>query len=179
MFNSRRWSRNLFTRESEPVFSEQEAKVNALKARADRAAESLLENEALTADLDDDAAKVLLDWGIACVNMMAQSTRGLDDLAAAMAPRLRALRRLMRLVNRWLPKRSEMANAGQITLLTKIIERAMIVYDKEFTLPDTAQWDTFLQHNLATSPVQTIENLQVLIENLVSNSKIDLEKTND
>ena len=35
----------------------------AIQERIQRTAESILENEALTADLDDEAAQVLLDYG--------------------------------------------------------------------------------------------------------------------
>ena len=34
-----------------------------IRRRVERAAESILENERLTADLDDQAADFLLDWG--------------------------------------------------------------------------------------------------------------------
>jgi len=42
-----------------------------LEQRASRAAESILEDESLTSDLDDVAAKVLLDWGLACAKAIA------------------------------------------------------------------------------------------------------------
>ena len=41
-----------------------------------RAVERLLEDESLTADLIDGAAKVLLDWGLARVGAMAQQETG-------------------------------------------------------------------------------------------------------
>jgi hypothetical protein len=44
--------------------------------RIERAAESILENERLTADLDDAAAQVLIDWGLACAELIAGSTDG-------------------------------------------------------------------------------------------------------
>ncbi len=162
--NLKQWFKNRFVRQSE-----QASAVDILKERVAYAVESLLENEALTANLDDAAAVVLLEWGTACVNMIVQDTRGLDDLAAGevMAPRLRATRRLMRLVNRWVPKRSEMTIEDAVALLTQIVERALLVYGTEFALPDEAQGDTFLQSSRAASPVQAIERLRLLIENLV------------
>ena len=38
--------------------------MNAIQHRIQRAAESILENEALTEDLDDTAANVRIDWGV-------------------------------------------------------------------------------------------------------------------
>ena len=77
-----------------------------LLKRISRVAESLMENERLTADLDDEAAQQLLSWGISCAKTIMQSTAGLDDEAAEKAtyPRMRATRRLMRETNRWVQK---------------------------------------------------------------------------
>lgn len=71
--------------------------------RAVRAAESILGNETLTNDLDDEAASVLLDWALAWAERVAHSTSRLDDEAAqeAMYPRLKAIRKMMRSINRW------------------------------------------------------------------------------
>ena len=45
-----------------------------IQQRIQRAAESILENEALSADLDDDAAKLLLDWGVKRAEQIAIQT---------------------------------------------------------------------------------------------------------
>ena len=75
--------------------------------RSRRAVESLLENESLTSSLDDAAAQVLLKWGTDCAKLIVSSTAGLDAASAedAMYPRMRALRRLMRRVNKWAARR--------------------------------------------------------------------------
>lgn len=65
----------------------------ALQSAVDR----LLEDEALTADLVDAAARRLLDWGIAQVTATLQETGALSEEAQA---RLVALRRRMRDVAR-------------------------------------------------------------------------------
>jgi len=49
--------------------------MDELTRRAQDLAESILENESLTADLDDAAAKVLIDWGVACAEIIAHSTK--------------------------------------------------------------------------------------------------------
>jgi hypothetical protein len=69
--------------------------------RMHQAVESLQENEALTSNLDDEAAQALLDWGSASAQAIAQSTAGLDEAAAeaTMDERLQAVRRLLRTVN--------------------------------------------------------------------------------
>jgi len=72
--------------------------MDQLNKRIDRAAESILENEALSSELDDAAAKVLLQWGVARATTIATETAGLDEQAAegVMYPRQKALRRLLR-----------------------------------------------------------------------------------
>lgn len=161
---------NLLARESETGPT-----ANEVPRRVKRAAESILENEALTADLDDVAAKVLLDWGGACAKMIAQSTAGLNNIEAedAMSPRLRATRRLMRLVNRWVSKRQQRDTEGSATALTKIIEQAAIIYGEDFTPPSDDRRDAFLRQSLTAPPPQIIRDLRALIENLDSNSAIN------
>jgi len=139
--------------------------VNELVGRIHRAAESILENERLTADLDDAAAKELLDWGIACVKGVAQSTVGLNEVEAqeAMSPRLRATRRLMRLVNRWIARRPDIDAEGSATYLTKIIDQAAIIYGEDL-VPSHQRRDAFLSQSLVESPAQIIVDLRRLIE---------------
>jgi hypothetical protein len=146
---------------------------DAIKERAALAAESLLGNEALTADLDDDAAKVLLAWGEDCAKSIARDPAGLDDAEAetAMAPRLRALRRLMRRVNTWIPQRSETDIEGNRARLDEIIEQAGIVYDTTFALPNDESREVFLQRTLTISPVQAIAGLRSWLENLSNSVK--------
>lgn len=143
--------------------------MDELTRRINRAAESILENERLTADLDDAAAKVLLDWGVTCAIMVAQSTAGLNDLEAekVMSPRFRAVRRLMRSVNKWIAKRREMDAEGSATLLTKIIEQAAIIYGEDFTPPDDNQRNALLRQyvELTDNPSQIIATLRELLEN--------------
>lgn len=139
-----------------------------LTKRIKHAAESILENERLTADLDDAAAKVLLDWGVACAEKVAGRTDGLNDSEAdeAMSPQLRATRRLMRRVNQWVTSRREMDAESSATLLGEIIEQATIIYGKGFTSLDSNQRDALLklQSESGKNPSDLIADLRELLE---------------
>jgi hypothetical protein len=69
--------------------------------RADRAVERLLENESLTADLEDAPARVLLELGADWARRIAGSTAAIRDEAAAdqaLAPALEGVRQALRLM---------------------------------------------------------------------------------
>ena len=68
-----------------------------------RAVESILENEALTADLDDQAASLLLDWAMSLAKQAAQGVAGMDEASAEeqFNERMRNVRQFIRQVNRW------------------------------------------------------------------------------
>ena len=136
--------------------------------RVKRAAEGILENERLTSGLDDSAANALLDWGVACAERIAESTAGLGRVEAEMfmSPRLRATRRLMRRVKRWVTNRRTLDTAGSAALMTKIIEQAAIIYGESFDPPDEDRQTVFLRLHLGSSedPVHIIGNLRALLE---------------
>lgn len=164
MCKPKSWLSNLFARESQapPASTKDE-----LFSRIARAVESILENEGLTADLDDAAAKVLLDWGADSAKLVVQSTSGLaaDVAEEAMAPRLRANRRMLRLVNRWEPKHSHASIDDNALSLAGLVEQATIIYAEDFT-PPTAEWQAaFLKESVALSGVQFVIRVRELIEN--------------
>jgi hypothetical protein len=134
--------------------------------RISQVTQSILENESLTADLDDTAAKELLDWGLACARRIAQDTMGLNSTKAeeVMSPRLRATRRLMRSVNSWIATREQMDAEASTTSLAKIIEQATIIYGEGFMPPDGEQQAAFLKQQ-TDNPQQMIANLRELLEN--------------
>jgi hypothetical protein len=140
--------------------------VKEVALRISRVTQSILENESLTADLDDTTAKELIDWGLACARKIAQDTSGLNDAEAeeTMYPRLRATRRLMRSVNSWAAKQREMDAEASTTPLTKVIEQATIIYGEDFTPPDSEQQAAFLRQQ-TDNPQQMIANLRGLLEN--------------
>lgn len=94
-----------------------------IQQRIQRAAESILENEALTAGFDDDAAKALLDWGVKQAQSIASETIELDDVMAeeAMYQPMRALRKMLRDTNKWVIDPQEMT-------LARILKQAEIIY---------------------------------------------------
>ncbi|MCP4541198.1 MAG: hypothetical protein GY832_29040 [Chloroflexi bacterium] len=159
------WLKNLFERKPEEGVI-----VDKLTPRINLVVEGILENESLTSDLDDAAAQVLLDWGTACVKMIAQSTAGLDDVEAEeiMSPRLRATRRLMRQVNRRVSKPFPMNAETATKLLTKVIEQATIIYGKDFVPSAGERREAFLKEGFVSSAEEFIVNLRSLIETSIA-----------
>ena len=151
--------------------------------RIERAAESILGNEGLTADLDDPAAKVLLDWGVACAERIAGSTDGLGDSEAeeVISPRLRATRRLMRRVNQWVAGRPNMDTEEEAELLNQIIEQAAIIYGDSFVPPGENQRTSFVarQGELNDDATQFIAGLRELLEKPTNISLTDQGEDND
>jgi hypothetical protein len=137
-----------------------------LAERVSRAAESILENESLTADLDDAAAKMLLEWAVACAEMIAAGTVGLNQPTAeeAMYPRLRATRRLMRAVNRWLPQRRQMAHEDNQRALEEVVELAAVIYGEDFAPPSDLRRTGFLRLSLLAPARQAVSDLRRLLE---------------
>jgi hypothetical protein len=143
-------------------------RMKEFQQRVNRAAESILENERLTADLDDASAKVLIDWGVACAEKIARSTAGLNEAEAeeAMYPRLRATRRLMRRVNNWVADRRTMDATASATALDEISTLAEIIYGGDYVPPSRARRDAFLRLHFeyADDPQQLITRLRDLFE---------------
>lgn len=125
--------------------------------RRERAAESILGNERLTADLDDAAAGALLEWALACTGSIVSDTTGMDDAQAeeVMEPRMKATRRMMRNVNRLVG--SEGPNEGNIKdRLGKIAAQAQIVYDREIVPPDAEGWHRVAEAGKAEGMVRAL-----------------------
>ncbi|MBN1993941.1 MAG: hypothetical protein JW953_14675 [Anaerolineae bacterium] len=139
-----------------------------LARRINRAAESILENEQLTADLDDAAAKELLNWGIAWAKLIAQRTGDLDDskAQAAMSPQLQATRRLMRAVNKWVVNQQEGDTEGSAAALAQIIEQANLI-SVNFSAPNNERAAFISQQTEhPVPPQQMIVNLRRWLEDL-------------
>jgi hypothetical protein len=138
------------------------------RRRVERVAETILENERLTAELDDQAADFLLDWGVAWAKMIAQRTAGLGEPEAdeIMDEPLRALRGLLRSVNRWVSRASEMDEVERATLLTQMVEQVATICGSEGRLPDDEQQAAFLQEHASgtDNPPHMIARLRELFE---------------
>jgi uncharacterized membrane protein YccC len=76
---------------------------------------SILEDESLTTDLTDHAAKLLLDWGLTQVEAIAQQAEGLlqEELNAHLA----ALRRTMKHIGRQAGEAAPEAQVEQVRAL--------------------------------------------------------------
>jgi hypothetical protein len=109
-----------------------------LLKRINRAVSDLVGNESLFADLGTEAAETALDWAIATTRHIVGETDGLDDAAAEAAtnPRLRAVRQLIRLVNR-------IAAGGPgldtTSLLDQVFVQAAILYGPGYQPPPPEQ----------------------------------------
>ncbi len=140
--------------------------------RLARVAEGLLENEQLTADLDDAAAQALLDWGLNIARRAVRQTLGMDDLAAedALYAPLRATRRLMRAVNKWVARQDILGEAQHSEMLAKVVSQAQIAYGGAYIPPTQEQSAQFLERRgvLASNPVGFILELQKLIEHALT-----------
>lgn len=150
--------------------------MDELNARIQQAAESILENEALTDNLDDEGGQALLDWGVALAKQVAQATEGLDQAAAetAMADKLAAVRRLLRAVNkRFDPtlvadlKTNDQATLEANTkLLDQVLEQAAIMLAPHFTQPTAEQRVSVVEKTLQplATPSDLIASLRSFID---------------
>ena len=129
--------------------------MNNIQERIQRAVESILENEALTADLDDAAAQILLDWGVNRARAIASETTEMNEAQAEefMYPPMRALRKMLRNINKWAVNPQESTLAG-------ITEQAEIVYGSS---PDEAHITAFLTQ-IPNDPTERVSVLRAFIE---------------
>ena len=114
--------------------------MNLIEKRIQRAVESVLENEALTSGLDEDAASALQDWGIKNVKKIAEETGDLDDERAeeAMYPKMKASRSLMRAIRVWVEHEKDSSTEERAKLWSKIERKAQGLYGAELKLPNAA-----------------------------------------
>jgi len=132
-----------------------------IESRVSKVAESILENEALTSNLDDDAADQFLNWAISKGEMIARSTIGLDDILAeeVMYPRLKALRRIARYIGQWVTGSGEPRD-----LVEKIIEQARLIYGEEFDEPDPVSKERIIQFSTSMEQVLVVLGIKNLFE---------------
>lgn len=146
---------------SEPMIEIALPKPEVNQERIQRAAESILGNERLTADLDDETAKELLDWGVALAQQIASDTAAMDDTAAeeAMYQPMRALRKMVRAINQWTLEPNEIG-------LKKIIGQARAIYGPDYIVPGPDQCAQFTNQVIVWSdhPLEMIRQLRQFIE---------------
>ncbi len=98
---------------------------------------SMIGNESLFESLGDDAAGVLFAWGEATAKRIVDETDGMDDNAAEvfLAPRLRALRMLLRAISRWTGEANTLNAESYSALWERAGEQARIVFGETFAMP--------------------------------------------
>lgn len=135
--------------------------MDAISQRTQRAVESILENESLTTDLDDQAANNLIDWGITLARQEAQGTSGLEDEHAdvVLTDKMRAVRLMMRYAGKWA------ADPEQESSLEKVFTQAAEIYGELYPNPGIEQIDTLqLSSKSAGQASERITLLRQLIE---------------
>ncbi len=137
--------------------------------RIQLAVESILENESLTADIDDDAANELIQWGTDCAEKIVKSSsvlKNIDDIDNMVNKRLKAVRKMMRQISLWIANRQFMDDGIIENILIKILEQVKIIYNKDINLPTKSQQKHFLKQSLQLSndPVKMVLRLRMLIE---------------
>jgi hypothetical protein len=125
-----------------------------IQQRIQRAVESILDNEALTADLDDQAARVLLDWGVGLTQQIVGQTLEMDEAQAEQATYqpMRALRKMLRSANKW-------ANAPGEKNLRKVLDQAPNVYGSRYRQPSDQQLGDFMAQ-IPSTPLERVTALQ-------------------
>jgi hypothetical protein len=139
--------------------------MNSVEDRRQRAAENILGNERLTADLDDAAAAALLDWGLNWAMGAVLETAAMEEEQALMvlSPRLKALRRMLRQVNIWIRDQDTTLAVEQAERLAKIFHQAQLVQGNPAEADDPAAFlNQALQLHGETS--ERIAGLRALLE---------------
>jgi len=132
-----------------------------IESRVSKVAESILGNESLTSNLDDDAAEIFLNWALAKGEIVARSTTGMDEIMAeaAMYPRLKALRRVARYIGRWVTGGGE-----PVELIEKITEQARILYDDAFVEPDPVEKERICHYPMGIEQILIVSEIKNLFE---------------
>jgi len=135
--------------------------------RVQRAVESILDNEALTQDLDDAAANALISWGTSWAESLARTAeRSVEpDLDEATLLRLREVRRMMRSVSKWAASQAGMDPAGKSQALKEILEYASRAQGVAASTQDIdlEAWSQQLEE-LDAQPEKAVSALRQLVE---------------
>jgi len=135
-----------------------------MNRRLNRILVALSQNEALTDNLLTDTACALLDWSSALARDIVSATADIEDKEtadAAMYPRLRALRQVMRQVNNlFAPGADPDAAAAALALL---LPQAAIVYGELSVQPTPESCTAFLS-NPPANTADWINSLRAWLE---------------
>ena len=138
-----------------------------LNARIERVIEEMTGNESLLEMLDTDAAREMLNWGIATARSMITRTRDLDDFAADLAvlPRLKAIRQSMRSIGNWAAGKYA-DPASRVQLRDKLLVHFRTIFGNDRPLPPAEKIDEVLNQvdDRRQTPHQLILKLRELLE---------------
>jgi len=126
-----------------------------LEARIRRAAESLLDSESVTADLNDDEARRLLEWGIGHARRLAMAER------EALEDDLGALRKLMRGINKLAAEGRPVEAQRLRNRLERLSERAGAL---GFAPPELGAFDAYIGEQSRLAAGEKLERLLALFE---------------
>jgi hypothetical protein len=138
-----------------------------LNARMEQVIEEISGNEALLEMLDTDAAKEMLNWGIATAKSMISKTGELDSFAIELAilPRLKAIRQSMRSIGNWAA--GKYADPESRTeLRDKLLQHFRTIFGERRELPSVKQMEDLLRQvdDRGQTPQQLIIKLRDLLE---------------
>ena len=138
-----------------------------LNARMERVIEEMAGNEALLEMLDTDAAREMLNWGIATAKSMMSRARGLDDMDADLAilPRLKAIRQSMRSIGNWAAGKYRNPE-DRIQLREKLLANFRTIFGERRELPSAGQMDEVLDKvdDKSHTPLELILKIRDLFE---------------
>jgi hypothetical protein len=108
-----------------------------MERRLNRVISAMSGNEAIAASLEDDAAGELLSWGHSMATHIVEETTGMDDETAEekMAPRLRAVRLMLRSIGRWVGEAGTLDDEARRALWDRAGEQSRILFCETFEFP--------------------------------------------
>ncbi len=138
--------------------------MNELEKRLHRVMGGMIGNESLAASLDDDAAGELFAWGKSTAKRIVDETDGMDAAAAEeqMAPRLLALRLMMRAMGRWVGEAGILEDEARLALWKRVGDQARVLFGESFVLPPMDE--ALRQLPADANASQVIAQLKTLIE---------------
>jgi hypothetical protein len=138
-----------------------------LNARMERVIEEMVGNEALLEMLDTEAAREMLNWGIATAESMLSRAKGLDDVNTDLSilPRLKAIRQSMRSIGNWAAGKY-INPEDRIQLREKLLANFRTIFGERRELPSARQMDEVLRQvdEKSHTPLELILKIRDLFE---------------
>jgi hypothetical protein len=138
-----------------------------LNARIERVVEELTGNEALLEMLEAEAAREMLNWGIATAKSTLGKTGERDGFTAELAllPQLKAIRQSMRSIGNWAAGKYT-DPSRRVQLREKLLEHFRTIFGEKRELPSARQMDDLLGQvdDKSHTPRQLILSLLDLLE---------------